>query len=247
MCLDRLPRGRSATRSVNREACANRYSARGWDDCPALRGTPVSVLCAGNIRSLCLTGPRPFRRRGIAGAGSPRTGKPGVGAALAAMPSHGCVRPALNLPGGAVRAREGRVHLCPRMPLGLSTGGVPLDAGGTHRTGAAGWGERVGDGADASAPGNPVAAPGPYPGVSASTPAVPTSPDLPLRTRTDHGRPGRVHTCQAARVGPRSAVRPSGGAPCPAGSARVSATTNLQDKGRDPLCHNKGEKRQRRE
>jgi hypothetical protein len=53
------------------------------------------------------------------------------------------------------------------------------------------------------------------PGRPRSMPAAPTSPDLPLRTRTDHGRPGRVHTCQAARVGPRSAVRPRGGAPCP--------------------------------
>jgi hypothetical protein len=126
------------------------------------------------------------------------------------------VRPDITgLPGIAVYAREGCLRLCPGVPLGLSAGGVPLDAGGTHRTGAAGRGERVGDGADARAPGDSVAASGPYPGVPGSMPAVPTSPDLPLRTRTDHGRPGRVHTCQAARVGPRSAVRPRGGAPCP--------------------------------
>jgi hypothetical protein len=120
-----------------------------------------------------------------------------------------------GLPGIAVYAREGCLRLCPGVPLGLSAGGVPLDAGGTHRTGAAGRGERVGDGADARAPGDSVAASGPYPGVPGSMPAAPTSPDLPLRTRTDHGRPGRGPTCPAARVGPRSAVRPRGGAPCP--------------------------------
>jgi hypothetical protein len=134
--------------------------------------------------------------------------------------------------GGSPGRREGAAgRHRPSWDRGLREGRVPTPvprgAAGVVRRGCAvgcwrhppdrrGWsGERVGDGADARAPGDSVAASGPYPGVPGSMPAAPTSPDLPLRTRTDHGRPGRVHTCQAARVGPRSAVRPRGGTPCP--------------------------------
>lgn len=120
-----------------------------------------------------------------------------------------------GLPGIAVYAREGCLRLCPGVPLGLSAGGVPLDAGGTHRTGAAGRGSVSETEPTPALQGTPWRLQGRTPGVPGSMPAAPTSPDLPLRTRTDHGRPGRVHTCQAARVGPRSAVRPRGGTPCP--------------------------------
>ncbi|QUX31320.1 hypothetical protein KGD83_13005 [Nocardiopsis akebiae] len=155
----------------------------------------------------------------------------GGGAVLSAPPSNGWCRPALNLPGIVVSAGGGCLRLCTGVPLGLSAGGMPLDAGGTHRTGAAGRGERVGDGAGIRAPGDPVAASGPYPGAPGPCQPrqrAPTFPCEPERTTADRAactparRPGSAPSPRCARTAERRARGP----------ARVQAATNLHNKGR---------------
>lgn len=187
--------------------------------------TPGPFWCAGE-ESIDITGRGGTRRqrfpRVVAGSGQCR----GRG---------GCVR----IPVGLARPACGRSPTGADAPCGFGSGrrrartcvsggavgvvleGAPLDPDGVYRTGGAGW-ESVNDRRPtprfAGVRGG-FRVPWSHRGPPHAAPAAPMSPDLLLRTRTDHGRPGRVHTgtrflpslsCQAARVGPSSseALRP---------------------------------------
>jgi hypothetical protein len=195
-----------------------------------------SEVCAEGSAVPCpsRTVPRGLVHRVPAGCGAdvpcPWPGSAGAGSR---MPSRGCGPRARTPPGVAVCVRGGRVRLCPRMPVGLSAGGVPLDAGGTHRTGAAGWGERVGDRSrcprSPGTPWRPLGRPRMFPSPRQPCQRAPTLPCEPERTTADRAactsvrRPGSAPGPGRVRVaGPR---------------ARLAAATNLQDKGEGfPYC-----------